>query len=279
MTTIITRAGKGSPLTNNEMDTNLTNINTDKLEKSNNLSELTDATTALINLGERTGATGSLKSPAGTTAQRDGSPQFGWQRANSTLSQMEWYNGSAWVPMGGEVTLSDTQTLTNKTLTSPVIDNLINYSGSSGKIQVGGVDAVVITPSGITSGVTQAAALPAQAGNGGRVLTTDGTIASWQQPLVTSVNGQSGAVVSTYLYAIGSFVIGRSADASNYGVGSVIAGSSLYATSVSSSAYSSSIGFAGNSGAALVNIGSWRCVSPCYGNGTSGYSGLWVRYV
>ena len=34
MTTIITRAGKGSPLTNNEMDTNLTNINTNKLETS-----------------------------------------------------------------------------------------------------------------------------------------------------------------------------------------------------------------------------------------------------
>lgn len=32
MTTIITRAGKGSPLTNNEMDSNLTNLNTDKIE-------------------------------------------------------------------------------------------------------------------------------------------------------------------------------------------------------------------------------------------------------
>lgn len=32
MSTIITRAGKGSPLTNNEMDSNLTNLNTDKIE-------------------------------------------------------------------------------------------------------------------------------------------------------------------------------------------------------------------------------------------------------
>jgi len=32
LTTIITRAGKGSPLTNNEMDSNLTNLNTDKIE-------------------------------------------------------------------------------------------------------------------------------------------------------------------------------------------------------------------------------------------------------
>jgi len=32
LTTIITRAGKGSPLTNNEMDQNLINLNDDKLE-------------------------------------------------------------------------------------------------------------------------------------------------------------------------------------------------------------------------------------------------------
>lgn len=32
MTTIVTRSGKGSPLTNNEVDTNFTNLNTDKLE-------------------------------------------------------------------------------------------------------------------------------------------------------------------------------------------------------------------------------------------------------
>lgn len=32
MSTIVTRAGKGSPLTNNEMDSNLTNLNTDKIE-------------------------------------------------------------------------------------------------------------------------------------------------------------------------------------------------------------------------------------------------------
>jgi hypothetical protein len=34
MTTIITRAGKGAPLTNNEMDQNLINLNTDKAEVS-----------------------------------------------------------------------------------------------------------------------------------------------------------------------------------------------------------------------------------------------------
>ncbi len=32
MATIITRAGKGSPLTNNELDSNFINLNTDKAE-------------------------------------------------------------------------------------------------------------------------------------------------------------------------------------------------------------------------------------------------------
>ena len=34
MSTIVTRAGKGSPLTNTEVDANFTNLNTDKVEKS-----------------------------------------------------------------------------------------------------------------------------------------------------------------------------------------------------------------------------------------------------
>ena len=34
MATITTRSGKGSPLTNNEVDSNFTNLNTDKVEKS-----------------------------------------------------------------------------------------------------------------------------------------------------------------------------------------------------------------------------------------------------
>jgi cytoskeletal protein RodZ len=32
MSTIVTRAGKGSPLTNNEVDSNFTNLNTDKIQ-------------------------------------------------------------------------------------------------------------------------------------------------------------------------------------------------------------------------------------------------------
>ncbi len=39
--------------------------------------------------------------PVGTTAQRDGSPVAGMVRFNSTLSQFEFYNGTAWAQGGG----------------------------------------------------------------------------------------------------------------------------------------------------------------------------------
>jgi hypothetical protein len=76
----------------------------DYVLKANNLSDLTDKPTALVNLGERTGATGSVKVAAGTTAQRDGTPAAGFFRFNSSTTQFEGYNGSLWGAVGGGAT-------------------------------------------------------------------------------------------------------------------------------------------------------------------------------
>lgn len=72
--------------------------------KSENLLGLTNTTTAKTNLQIISGSTGSLVTPNGTTAQRDGSPSFGYMRGNSTLNIMEWWNGTAWSTIGGGAT-------------------------------------------------------------------------------------------------------------------------------------------------------------------------------
>jgi hypothetical protein len=51
MSTITLRNVKGTPLTNNEVDANFSNLNTDKMEKTNNLSDLSSTSTARTNLG------------------------------------------------------------------------------------------------------------------------------------------------------------------------------------------------------------------------------------
>ena len=51
MSTIVNRTTKGSPLTNNEVDDNFGNLNTDKMEKGSNLSDVDNTATARANLG------------------------------------------------------------------------------------------------------------------------------------------------------------------------------------------------------------------------------------
>lgn len=70
MTTIVTRAGKGSPLTNNEVDTNFTNLNTAKVEGPG---ASVDGEIALYNstsgaLLKRASITGIVKATGGVAA-------------------------------------------------------------------------------------------------------------------------------------------------------------------------------------------------------------------
>jgi hypothetical protein len=62
MSTIVTRSGKGSPLTNNEVDTNFTNLNTDKFQSGDSPSF-----TNLTLTGSQTNSITAAVSAAGTT--------------------------------------------------------------------------------------------------------------------------------------------------------------------------------------------------------------------
>lgn len=74
-----------------------------------------------------TTSTGYIDLPAGTTAQRPGTPSSGMIRFNSSLTQFEGYNGTAWGSLGGgatgggsdQVFMENGQTVTtNYTLTT-----------------------------------------------------------------------------------------------------------------------------------------------------------------
>jgi len=75
----------------------------DQVQVSEGGTGSTTAAAALVALGERTGATGALKTPTGTTAERP-TPATGYLRFNTTLSKPEVYNGTAWGSVGGGAT-------------------------------------------------------------------------------------------------------------------------------------------------------------------------------
>lgn len=97
---------------------------------------------------------------------------------------------------------------------------------------------------------------------------------------VTSINGQTGAVVNTTLYAIGSYINGRPQNLTSYAIDATIAGSSLYNVTPGGiwDGSSWSISGVGAITPTLVNTGTWRCMSACPANGsTAANTGLWVR--
>lgn len=158
------------------------------------------------------------------------------------------------------------------TYTKGETDGLLagKLSGSDGSVTTNKIAANAVTLSKL-----------AREGTAGHVLTSQGAgadpmYAALPAGGVTSLNGETGAITNTDLYAIGSYVIGRPANTTNYAVNTTMAGSSLYATATVTNTYTTT--FTAASGAVLVNSGTWRCVSPAQGNGSAaGQSGLWVR--
>jgi len=98
----------------------------DQVQISEGGTGATTAAAALVALSERTGATGALVTPTGTTAERP-TPATGYLRFNTTLSKPEVYNGTAWGSVGGgatgggsdEIFIENGQTVnTNYTITA-----------------------------------------------------------------------------------------------------------------------------------------------------------------
>lgn len=74
--------------------------------------ETFDPTTGIEDLS---GLTGALNNPSGTTAQRPGTPVTGAQRWNTSLNQLEIYNGSTWSPAGSSSSTGNSSIIINNT--------------------------------------------------------------------------------------------------------------------------------------------------------------------
>lgn len=151
----------------------------------------------------------------------------------------------------------------------------------------GGTGATTLTANNVILGNGTSAVQAVAPGSSGNILTSDGTTWVSSTPAgggVTSLNGQTGAITNTDLYAIGSYVCGRPPNASNYNANSTIAGSSLrtFPTGVvmdnlSNDVYLPYFNFGiGNIGV-TVGVGTWRCTSRAWGDTSTCTSGIWVR--
>ena len=143
MSTIVTRAGKGSALSYVEVDANFTNLNTDKIQSGNTVASLI-ITSATISGGTITGITDLTVADGGTGV----STLTGIVKGNGTSAFSAATAGTDYVtPTGSE-------TLTNKTLTNPSVNNY-----TEGVVAIGTVTTT--NTISLTSGTVQTATLTA----------------------------------------------------------------------------------------------------------------------
>lgn len=121
MSTIVTRAGKGSPLTFVEADANFTNLNTDKYQAGGDLG--TPASGTLTNCTGYTYANIAGTVPTWNQSTTGSAGSLANSLTISTGLSGTSYNGSSAVTIAIDstvATLSDTQTITNKRVTPRV---------------------------------------------------------------------------------------------------------------------------------------------------------------
>ncbi len=114
---------KGSELTWAEVDNDFIALNVDiavlqsyyttgVLKIANGGTGAATAPLARVSLGLTTATTGSMILPKGTTGERDAN-NAGYIRFNTSTSEFEGNNGSAWASVGGGAITNDTTTATN----------------------------------------------------------------------------------------------------------------------------------------------------------------------
>lgn len=269
MSTIVTRGGKGAPLTQGEMDGNFVNLNTDKVETASNLgatgaavfeskadgnlafrkivagtnvtvtqnaNDITidasgggGASTPAAVSDQTNTSTGYFGLPAGTTAQRPVSPIEGSIRENTTINALEFYNGTNWVLLGANY------------LASYLLVGGGGGGGGSGYANTsgggGGSGGAIVNTTSLTYGVTYTVVVGA-GGSGGLNINSAGTTGDNSSAFGATAYGGGGG---------GAYGASAKSGGSGGGVGSY---STLFGTLSSGT---SGQGYAGGAGVAYVN--------------------------
>jgi hypothetical protein len=146
-----------------------------------------------------------------------------------------------------------------------------------------GISVTAITTTGTaTHTITNTGVTSVVAGTGISVSGATGAVTVSATGGVTSLNGQTGDITNTTYGAIGSYILGRAANATNYPINSTLAGSSLFQTCANAVWEGGDFVLIGigtpTTAFSAVGSGTWRCVSGAVSTSDGwGTTGLWVR--
>jgi hypothetical protein len=184
MSTIVTRSGKGSPLTHNEVDANFSNLNTDKIQSGNTVAALTITALTTPSVQAVNSAGLALKNSAGTTQMSMGAGGGD----NMSINVSTNLNGT-----NAQIDISPTGT--GHVHINPSGTGSIEMNPTS----VGTIDNMTIGATTAKNGsfinlsVTGTTSFDGSQGTSGQVLTSAGTGAT---PTWTTISSGSGTVTS-----------------------------------------------------------------------------------